>query len=130
MKAEDFFKHVYSESDEAATISGTGAKRQTKSGSTKTAVNTNPQMKDAKAMTVDKGTKGFDRNNRPNDHRSSVDFPRPQPISPTNPQPISPTNPQPPRNPGLRDMWVKADLERSTREAQRRQSQNYGNRKS
>src|SRR5262249_14497294 len=79
------------------------AKRQTKSGSTKTAVNTNPQMKDAKAMTVDKGTKGFDRNNRPNDHRSSVDFPRPQPISPT--------NPQPPRNPGLVDMWKKADLE-------------------
>lgn len=122
MKAEDFFKHVYSESDEAATISGTGAKRQTKSGSTKTAVNTNPQMKDAKAMTDDKGTKGFDRNNRPNDHRSSVDFPRPQPISPT--------NPQPPRNPGLVDMWKKADLEASTRAAQRRQSQNYTNRKS
>src|SRR5262245_26679150 len=118
------WSHWIREADEAATISGTGAKRQIKSGGTKTAVDTSPSKKNESKKTHGKGVgRSYDRNNRPNDHRpGSVEFPRPQSISPTNPQAQRPS--------GLRDMWVKADLERSTREAQRRQSQNYGNRKS
>jgi|SRR5262249_52300265 len=96
IKAQDFFKHVYSESDEAAAISGTGAKRQTKSSNSKTRVDVSPEMKDARTMTDDKGTKGFDRNTRPNDHRpNSIQFPG---------QNYSPTNPVA-RNQHLTKMW-------------------------
>lgn len=120
--AQDFISYIY-EGDEAATISGTGGCRNTNDKKVKfggvSPVDTSPEMKDAKAMTDDKGTKGFDKSNRPNNHRPShIDFPG---------QSYSPSNPV--RQPGLRDMWQK-ELERTTREAQRRQSGNYLNRKS
>ena len=118
-----FFQHVYGEGDEPYTLSGFGSKRQTKSGGV-TKVDTSPETRIDSKTTDGKGFgRSYDRNNRPNDHRpGSVEFPRPQPISPTNPQAQRPS--------GLRDMWVKADLEASTRAAKSRQSGNYLNRKS
>jgi hypothetical protein len=80
--ANTFTKSIYEGDSEPLTLSGFGSKRQTKSSNSKTPVDTNPQMKDARTMTDDKNTKSYDRNNRPNDHRpSSVDFPK-QPYSP------------------------------------------------
>jgi hypothetical protein len=65
-------------------------------------------MKDAKAMTDDKGTKGFDRNTRLNDHRpSSVDFPSQR----------GPSNPVA-RNQHLTKMWndsIQAMIDRAKR---------------
>src|SRR5215471_11607282 len=107
--ANTFFQHVYGiyEDEQSLTLSGFGNKRQTKSSNSKTPVDTSPQIKDAKQMTDDKSAKGFERNNRPNDHRpSSVDFPK---------TPYSPSNPQQ----RFVDRWTKAGLEQSTREAQR-----------
>jgi len=109
------WSHWIREDDESYTQSGFGSKRQTKSG-TKTAVDTHPQMRDAKAMTDDKGTKGFDKGNDPARNRPGhVDFPQQRGPSPQS---------------RWKDSWAKAGLEQSTREAQRRQSGNYTNRKS
>src|SRR5262245_35948992 len=80
------WSHWIRESDEAATISGTGAKRQTKSGG-KTKVDTSPDMKPSNAQVAydQKGTKGYDRSNRPNDSRpSSINFDK-QSYAPSNP---------------------------------------------
>jgi hypothetical protein len=78
ISVSDFFKFIY-EGDEPLTISGAGAKiaRQDKvkfGGVTK--IDTAPKTQDPKAMDDGKGTKGFDKGNRPNDHRHSVDFPK------------------------------------------------------
>jgi len=123
--SKTFFEQIYGESDGSYVQSGFGAKRQTKSsGTTKTPVDTSPSTKiDAKTIDGKGVGRSYDKSNDPVRSRpGSVEFPRPQSISPTNPQAQRPS--------GLRDMWVKADLEQSTREAQRRQSQNYTNRKS
>src|SRR5262249_11979542 len=105
--------------EDAGTLSGFGAKRQTKSGGTKTVVDTSPETK-IDAKTIDgKGVgcsydKSSDRvRNRPGHIEQA-------------PQPYSPSNPQS----RWKDSWAKAGLDASTRAAQRRQSENYTNRKS
>src|SRR5262245_39953515 len=117
--ADEFFKRMYSltEDDEAYVQSGFGSKRQVKSGS-KTKVDTSPETHVDAKTTDGKGFgRSYDRNNRPNDHRpGSVDFPSQN----------GPSNPQS----RWKDSWAKAGLEQSTRNAQRRQSGNYTNRKS
>jgi len=116
--ANTFFAHIY-EADEPATIARMGARiakqEPVKAGGV-TKVDQSPQIKDAKAMTDDQNTKGYDKSNRPNDHRHSVDFPSQR----------GPQNPQS----RWKDSWTKAGLEQSTRAAQSRQSGNYTNRKS
>lgn len=119
IKSDEFLRRIY-EGDEPATITKMGARiakqEPVKFGGV-SKVDTSPEVKDAKAMTDDKGTKGFDKGNRPNDHRPGhIDYP----------QQRGPSNPQS----RWKDAWAKAGLETSTRAAQRRQSGNYTNRKS
>lgn len=123
------WSHWIRESDGSLTLSGCSGKRQTtKSSNTRTAVDTSPSTKIDAKTTDGKGVgRSYDKNSDPvraQNRPGHLEFPRPQSISPTNPQA------SPPRNPGLADMWRKADLEQQTREYQRRQSGNYLNRKS
>jgi hypothetical protein len=100
--------------DDALTLSGFGSKRQSRNSNTKTKVDTSPEMKDPKAMRDTNDTKGFTKDNDPARHRpNKLDLPQQKGM----------TNPQ--KN--VYNMWKQADLERTTREAQRRQNPNRKN---
>src|SRR5262249_31856470 len=105
--ANTFCQHIY-EADEPLSLSGFGNKRQTKSGGIKTAVDTSPSTKvDGKPFDNGKGVGcSYDKSNDPVRSRpGSVEFPRPQSISPTNPVQR------------IKGMWEKSILD-STRRAQ------------
>jgi len=118
--SQEFLRYIY-EGDAHLTISGTGAKRQTKSGGTKTAVDTSPSTKvDAKPANDGPGAKGYDRNNRPNDHRPGKVEQAPQPYSPTNPQNMLKAS---------KEVMDRLSLQNTTKAAQYRQWNAYKNRK-
>jgi len=119
IKAEDFFNRIYSESDESATISAGGSKRQTKGVSGKTPVDTSPQTQvDAKVAYDAPGSKevgrSFDKNTDPvRNRRSQINFA-------PNPNPSTPTQRPPTPMDRVKGMWEKSILD-STRRAQRLQ---------
>jgi hypothetical protein len=116
--------HWITEDDDAATVQKMGAriaKQEPVKFGGKTKVSVSPKTVE---QTPDQTTrkppfgvgKSYNKSDDPVRNRpSSVDYP----------QQNGPTNPV--RQPGLKDMWKQADLERSTREAQRRQNPNRKN---
>jgi hypothetical protein len=97
-------------------LSGFGSKRQTKSSSGTTKVDTHPDMKmDAKPADDGKGAKevgrGFDKNTDPARNRNSIEFPG---------QNYSPKNPVSERNLRLTKNYLDA-IEANTKRSQRLQ---------
>jgi len=120
IKAEDFFKHIYSESDGAATISGAGSKRQTKGVSGKTSVDTSPQTKvDAKLAYDGPGSKegvgkSYTKETDPvRNRQSQINFA-------PNPNPSTPTQRPPTPMDRVKGMWEKS-IEANTKRMQKMQ---------
>lgn len=103
------WSHWLREDDETATTNRLGAQKAAqqpvKLGG-KTAVKIDPTTEDPKAMKDQHGTgRGYDKNNRPNDHRpSSINFP----------SQAGPTNPVA-RNQNLTKMWNDSLLAQTKR---------------
>jgi hypothetical protein len=115
-KAEEFFRKIYlGESDGAATISGAGSKRQTKSGGTKTPVDQSPQTKvDAKLAYDGPGSKegvgkSYTKETDPvRNRQSQINFA-------PNPNPSTPTQRPPTPMDRVKGMWEKSILDNTKR---------------